>query len=50
MVMLKLTAEQAGYLEAALEKAMDNENDSEYYGQYSDIAELLLAAQGKSYA
>ena len=44
MITLTLTEDQVGYLEAALEKAMDNEGDAEYYEQFSQLWEQLKEA------
>jgi len=38
---IKLTEEQIAFLKVALNKAMDNENDAEYYDQFSALNELL---------
>ena len=45
MIKLELTALQAAYLEAALEKAMDNEGDSEYYEHYTELYDLVESAK-----
>ena len=45
MITLKLDTTQAAFLEAALEKAMDNEGDANYYAVYSDLSELLAEAR-----
>jgi hypothetical protein len=45
MIELKLNARQASFLEAALEKAMDNEGDAEYYEAYNELSELLNTAK-----
>ena len=49
MITLKLEPEQCEYLEAALEKACDNEGDGEYLEQYVNILDLLRTAQHKFY-
>lgn len=41
MIKLELTATQAAYLEAALEKALDNEGDEQYRDHYYEIMDLL---------
>lgn len=41
MITLTLTEDQAAYLEAALEKAMDNEGDAEYYEQFAQLWDQL---------
>ena len=41
MIELKLTKDQAEYLEAALEKALDNENNDAYSCAYTELLELL---------
>ena len=41
MVNLKLDPEQVEFLEAALEKACDNEADGEYLQAYAEILETL---------
>jgi hypothetical protein len=38
---MKLTEDQLGYLQAALEKAMDNESDDEYYGAFAELHEIV---------
>ena len=50
MITLKLEPEQAEFLEAALEKAMDNEGDAEYMGAYDELFQLLKKAQDDFYA
>ena len=44
MITLELDEDQAGFLEAALEKAMDNEGDSEYYGAFEQLWSMLKQA------
>jgi hypothetical protein len=41
MITLQLDEDQAGFLEAALEKAMDNEGDSEYYEAFDQLIGML---------
>jgi hypothetical protein len=41
MITLELDQDQAGYLEAALEKALDNEGDAEYYGAFVELIDML---------
>jgi hypothetical protein len=41
MITLQLDEDQAGFLEAALEKAMDNEGDSEYYEAFVELIDML---------
>jgi hypothetical protein len=36
-----LNEDQAGFLEAALEKALDNEGDAEYYGAFVELIDML---------
>ena len=45
MITLKLNPLQASFLEAALEKAMDNEGDAEYYEAYNEILALLSSTK-----
>ena len=45
MIKLELTATQAAYLEAALEKALDNEGDEQYRDHYYEIMDLLEEAK-----
>ena len=45
MITLKLTPLQASFLEAALERAMDNEGDEEYIAAYAEVLALLDAAK-----
>jgi len=44
MITLELTPEQVSYLQAALDKAMDNEGDAEYYAAYSEISDVVAQA------
>ena len=41
---LTLTPEQLSYLQAALDKAMDNEGDAEYYAAYSELSDVVAQA------
>ena len=41
MVTLNLTEEQFAYLGAALDKAMDNEPDGEYYDAFAELRGLV---------
>jgi hypothetical protein len=41
MITLQLNEDQAGFLEAALEKALDNEGDAEYYGAFVELIDML---------
>jgi hypothetical protein len=41
MITLQLDEDQAGFLEAALEKALDNEGDAEYYGAFAELIDML---------
>jgi hypothetical protein len=41
MVTLNLTEEQFAYLGAALDKAMDNEPDGEYYDAFGELRDLV---------
>ena len=50
MITLKLDPEQCEFLEAALEKACDNEGDAEYLEQYVNILEMLRKEQESFYA
>jgi hypothetical protein len=50
MITLKLEPEQCEFLEAALEKACDNEGDGVYLEQYVNILELLRKEQENFYA
>ena len=45
MITLKLDRTQASFLVAALEKAMDNEGDADYYNSYSELYDLLEEAK-----
>ena len=44
MITLKLDEDQAGFLEAALEKAMDNEGDAEFYSAFEELWSMLKTA------
>ena len=48
MITLKLNPTQASFLEAALERAMDNEGDEEYIAAYAEVFALLDSAKASA--
>ncbi len=50
MIKLKLNPEQIELLQVAIEVAMENEGDSDVYGEYAELLELVIEAQEKFYA